>query len=882
MKDSTPREIKLKDYKSPNYLVKDIYLTFHLDEKATKVHSVMRIKRNYDSKDGLRPLVLNGEDFELNQVKISDKIINKESYLLTEDTLTLHPTEDEFIVEINNTINPLGNKALEGLYKSGNIFCTQNEPQGFRRITYYIDRPDVMAKFKTKIIADKKSCPILLSNGNPIEEGELSNGQHFVVWEDPFPKPSYLYALVAGDLGVIRDEFTTMKDRKIDLRIYCDKGNEDKCYHAMSSLKKSMKWDEDTFGLEYDLDIYMIVAVDAFNMGAMENKGLNIFNTSCVLANPEMATDANYMQIESVVAHEYFHNWTGNRVTCRDWFQLTLKEGLTVFRDQQFSADMNDRGVQRIKDVTSLRLRQFVEDQGPTSHPIRPPSYIEINNFYTATVYEKGAEVIRMVQTLLGVEGFKKGIKKYFDLYDGKAVTTEDFIHAMSISNNTDFTQFKRWYDQAGTPELKVEFKQDENNETFTLKIEQILRPTPRQSEKMPFLMPFKMALLNKKGEELKLVLKNPANQELIGNGILIIRNLAESFTFVGIKEEVIPSLNREFSAPVILTTPYGLKEKCFLLAYDNDGFTQFESAQQLALSIMLDNIKNAQLNKEMQVPTEYLNAFREVLKNKELNKLFKAELISLPEEEMVLAFQETLDFKSTHMAREFLKKTLAKELKGEFHSIYNELNQEKTFSIEVEDMGKRALKNMALSYLMATEEKEIIALCLHQYKAATNMTDELSALKLLTNYENSHRKEVLKKFIDKWRSETLVVQKWLTLQASSPLDDTYENVLSLEKESIFDATVPNISRALWGSFMGNNIHFHHESGRGYNYLADKILFLDKINPQVASRLTGGFRHFKKLPQNLRPLMKMALDKIKMENGISKNVFEIVSKILEA
>lgn len=883
MKESTPQSIRLQDYRPPTYLISDVFLTFELDETQTIVTSILKMERNKKLQTDGGPLVLSGEELKLLEIRINGNNLEKETdYKVESDTLTIFNPGEDFYLEIVNEVNPSANKALEGLYKSGNIFCTQNEAEGFRRITYFLDRPDVMAKYKTKIIADKKEFPTLLSNGNLIESGELDGGKHFTVWEDPFVKPCYLFALVGGNLGLVEDDYTTLTGRKIDLKIYCDPGNEKKCFHAMESLKKSMRWDEETFGLEYDLDIYMIVAVDAFNMGAMENKGLNIFNTNFVLANPKMATDDNFMGIESVVAHEYFHNWTGNRITCRDWFQLTLKEGLTVFRDQEFSSDMNSRAVQRISDVNSLRLRQFVEDAGPTAHPIKPSSYIEINNFYTSTIYEKGAEVIRMIHTLLGKEGFRRGMDKYFELFDGQAVTTEDFIHSMEVANNADLEQFKRWYSQTGTPEIKIDFEFDEKNKELRMDVEQILHPSPGQNEKEAFHFPLKFGLLDKDGNDISLKLKNTNNdQKMLDKGILEIKNLKESFHFEGILERPVPSLNRGFSAPIKLNVATSLEDYCFLLSHDMDEFNRFEAGQQLVTNLALDLISKNQSSEKLVLEDQYIEAFGKLLKDDKIDLLFKASAIMIPAEEILLQEQDTMDFNSTHFVRDFIIKTLASRYQNEFLELYECNHKEEEFSLEVSSVGRRALKNRALGFLVSLETEDIYNLCLKQLNSATNMTDEFSALAFLVSSDNNYKEDSLKSFYKKWKDETQVMQKWLRVQASSSSKDTLDQVLKLEKDAIFDMKVPNLVRALVGVFATNNIHFHDPSGKGYNYLADRIIELDLLNPQVAARLAGGFKHFKKLNLQNAEVMKEALSKIRLHPNISKNVFEIISKIMD-
>jgi len=883
MKDNMPKPVLLREYKKPDYLIDNIFLSFELHSTKTKVCTKMDVRRNPDveKKTELPPLLLTGEEITLNSVSLDGKKLSSSDYVLGEDTLQIKNVPNKFVLEIENTIDPEGNKALDGLYKSGNIFCTQNEPEGFRRITYYLDRPDVMAKFTTKIIADKKSCPILLSNGNLIESGDLEGGRHFAVWEDPFLKPCYLYALVAGDLGLIQDTYTTMNGRNIDLRIYCDKGNEEKCSHAMDSLKNSMKWDEDTFGLEYDLDIYMIVAVDAFNMGAMENKGLNIFNTSCVLANTKTATDRAFQRIESVVSHEYFHNWTGNRVTCRDWFQLTLKEGLTVFRDQEFSSDMNSRSVQRIEDTQGLRQGQFIEDAGPTAHPIQPQTYLEINNFYTSTIYEKGAEVIRMIHTFLGKEGFRKGMDKYFELFDGQAVTTKDFLHAMSVVNdNCDFTQFENWYVQSGTPQVFVDFNYSKNEKILTLNIKQKTPPTPGQPQKLPFHFPFKIGFLSNEGKNMPLKLRNRNNQPQIEKGILHIRNQEEVFIFEDVKERPLPSLNRGFSAPVKVVANYLDKDLAFLMAHDSDEFNRFEAGQVYATRIIEGLVSRSQNGLSLQLPEDYIQAFGRLIDQEGVSHSFKAKCLCLPTEELIYQNQSLIDVESTFRSLNFVKRTLAEVHKDKFLNLYNELDDKASYDIKISSIGKREVKNKCLSFLMELDTLEMNNICFKQFEESTNMTDELSSLGAFSNSKGEKREEVMNKFFNKWNHETLVIQMWLSIQASSSLPGTLDRVKELEKSSVYNITIPNIVRALLGSFANNNIHFHANDGTGYEYIGDKIIELDSVNPQVASRLAGAFRPYQLMVEENKNKMEKQLRRIVAHPNLSKNVYEIISKIL--
>jgi aminopeptidase N len=859
MKDTSPKVIKLEDYRPSAFLISDVYLTFHLHDTETLVKSALKIKRNPEVGGTTEDLVLVAEELKFVSATLNGQKLNPGEYTVSEDSLIIPTKDNDFTLEIENIIDPTSNTELQGLYKSHGIFCTQNEPEGFRRITYFLDRPDVMAKYTTKIIADKKRFPVLLSNGNPIADGDLENGMHFVEWEDPFLKPSYLYALVAGDLGLVQDEYTTGSGRKIDLRIYCEKGNEDNCHHAMESLKKSMRWDERVFGLEYDLDIYMIVAVSAFNMGAMENKGLNIFNSSAVLANPKMATDTNYQRIESIVAHEYFHNWTGNRVTCRDWFQLTLKEGLTVFRDQEFSADMNSRAVQRIQDVQMLKDRQFVEDGGPTAHPIRPERYMEINNFYTATVYEKGAEVIRMIHTLLGSENFRKGMDKYFELYDGMAVTCEDFVNAMEIASGIDLTHFRNWYSQWGTPRLEVEEKYDEENKTLEL----ILRQSS-PSGTGPLHFPFKVGFLDEEGKDIKL---EGVESE---DGVLQVRNREEHFVFKNVNTRPILSLNRDFSAPVKLEWKQSYEDMIYLMSHDSNAFNRYETSQGLALDIIL-NLKDKILKgEELSLDSGYIEAFSKLLQDSEMDLSHKALCIGLPSLNIILQDQNPMEFEASFQAREFVKKELSAKLHDQMLNLYNKYASVKDYSLSIQDVGERALKNTILNFMMCLENSEVETLCFNQFNNASNMTDELASLRDLAYHENSKREEALESFYNKWKDE----------QLSSPLEDTFERVLNLENSPIFDKTIPNLTRALWGSFAANAIHLHHKSGRGYHLIADKILTMDPINPQVSSQLAKAFRHFKKLNDHNRELMKIQLERIMATPDISKNLLEIVGKTL--
>jgi len=889
LKDSTPKIIRLKDYKRPDYTISSIHLTFQLDDSKTQVTSVMQVNVNSVDANCQAPLVLNGEELLLKSIQLDGAYLSSEDYLLANETLTIKNVPEKFTLKIVNEINPAANKALDGLYKSGNIFCSQNEPQGFRRITYYLDRPDVMAKFTTKIIADKTLYPVLLSNGNPVDAGDLADGKHFVTWQDPFPKPCYLYALVAGDLALIKDEFITQSGRKIDLRIYCDKGNESKCGHAMTSLKNSMKWDEDFYGREYDLDIFMIVAVDSFNMGAMENKGLNIFNSAYVLANPQTATDQDFLGIEAVVGHEYFHNWTGNRITCRDWFQLTLKEGLTVFRDQEFSAAMNSPVVKRIDDVHQLQSHQFVEDAGPTSHPIKPESYMEINNFYTMTIYEKGAEVIRMIHTLLGKENYRKGTDKYFALYDGQAVTTEDFLFAMSSaypwgekSRDKFNTQFKFWYSQAGTPILKVATEYCADTLEYSMTFTQTCPASAGQTEKQAYFFPLSLGLVNPAGEDLTLALATASalEQPQLEAGILHLSEASQTFTFKNIGEMPIPSINRAFSAPIKVEAALSVENLAFLMANDNDGYNQFAAGQELGIRLLKGMIKDRQAGVEFKLHPAYIEAMGRVIKDKALDHAFKAQCLLVPTEEILLQEQVVEDYQTTYLAREFVLATLADVYREELLELYDELGTRGEFSLSAEAMGKRALQNRVLGILMCLSDQGIDKVCFEHFSKANNMTDELCGLINLSHKVTNYSQQAIESFYHKWKHETLVMQKWLAVQAAAPLTNTLERVRVLLKDPVYDANVPNLFRSVVGTFCRNNTQFHAADGQGHQFIADQILMIDKINPQMASSISGAFKQLGKLPPQLKILAQKQLQRVLSTEGLSKNSYEIVSKIL--
>ena len=873
MKETTPRTIYLKNYQKPDYLIPELYLDFIINDDYTTVKSKLTVEANYDEKL-VQPLVLNGENLELISVSIDGNKLSESVYSLTDDQLSIQPEVKNFTLEIETRIEPQNNKALEGLYQSGNIFCTQNEPEGFRKITYFLDRSDVMSVYTTRVEADKSKYPILLSNGNKTDEGALDNGRHFVVWNDPFKKPSYLFALVAGDLALVEDSYTTVSGRDVKLEIFVDHGNEDRSQHALDSLKKAMKWDEDVFGLEYDLDIYMIVAVDAFNMGAMENKGLNIFNTSCALANTKTATDANFQTIEAIIAHEYFHNWTGNRVTCRDWFQLTLKEGLTVFRDQEFSMDMTSRTVKRIEEVSYLRNSQFTEDSGPTAHPIKPASYIEINNFYTPTVYRKGAEVIRMIHTLIGKENFRKGMDKYFELYDGQAVTTEDFVSSMEIGSGMDLTQFKNWYCQAGTPRLDVSSSYNESTQEFTLTVKQWCPPTPECEEKQPFHMPLRLGLLDVNGNDMELNLQNGS---LLRGDTLELKKAEESFVFIGISEKPVPSLLREFCAPVILNYDYSNEELAFLLANDNDEFNRYEAGQRLATAELESLIDAMKSGEEFRISEKVLDAFGKLIQDNNVDVSFKAEALILPTVTTLVENMEVCDYAAAFTAREALRNAIAMRFEEDLKRIYKETNIKAAYSTDPKEIARRRMKNTSLAYLCSLGTKDNIDLAAKQFSKADNMTDEIAALSVLADFDNDTSNSAVDSFYDKWKDDTLVMNKWFAVIASSKRPGILSRVKELENCPAYDNQNPNKIRSLIGAYAGN-VQFHAANGEGYEFLADKIIEIDKFNPSMSAGLSKCFRKYAKMDLERKGLMKNHMERILAVEDISKDVYEIISK----
>jgi aminopeptidase N len=844
--------IHLKDYQKPHFKIDSVELLFELYEEYTDVTNIMKLTKLKTTTNNLQ---LNSIDLELKNIFINDHELDSNDYNYENEVLTITNVPNEFTLKIKNRIYPNQNTELEGLYLSSGIFCTQNEPEGFRRITPYLDKPDTLSVFTTTITADATKYPILLGNGNKASDAIMLEGnRHSITWHDPHPKPSYLFALVAGDLGVINDGFTTASGNDVALNIYCDLGNESKCHHAMKSLKEAMLWDEEKYGCEYDLDIYNIVAVDSFNMGAMENKGLNIFNTSAVLANAEVATDDNFMRIQSIVAHEYFHNWTGNRITCKNWFQLTLKEGLTVFRDQCFSADLNSKDVQRIHDVNNLRDYQFIEDASPTSHPIQPKSYISMNNFYTATVYEKGAEVIRMVHTLIGEENYRKATDLYFKTFDGQAVTTDDFLWSMSKASGHDLTQFKRWYDQSGTPTLEI--SDSFENGIYALTLKQVIPETVDGKKQLPYYFPFIIGLINDKGEELE-------------EKILIISKEEETFTFENLEKHPYLSTNRNFSAPIIVK--YSNADYPFLMKHDQNNFSRYDATQTFALQTIEEIMDKGTVN------PHFIEAYGKLLEL-DVDLSFKAQLLHLPSVSSMIQGKENLDFQHIKDAEKRLSFTLAQTHKEQLITLYHEFHQSDA-GISSEDMAKRKLKNICLSRLASLDEEEIIQLAQKQYQNATSMSDKITALNIIENSKEHYSEEELQHFYHKYQDDTLVMNKYLSIKASSVRAGVLERVKELQNDKVYDVKVPNLVRSLIGSFMGNARYFHAKDGSGYRFVIDKIIEIDAINAQMASGLLKGFRLYKKMNQKNQELMGRELKRLKQTESLSKNSFEILKKI---
>ena len=885
MKDAQPRAIYLKDYQAPDYWIDTTDLTFDLHEDYALVTSVLGVRRNTDHDDDLPELTLVGTGLELVSLHLDGQELGSDEYRLGSDNLSIPVSRKAFSLQVVTRIRPQENTSLEGLYKSNGMFCTQCEAEGFRKITYYLDRPDVMSVFTTRIIADRGRYPVLLANGNDVERGEFENGRHWVRWEDPFKKPSYLFALVGGDLEFIEDSFTTMSGRQVSLKIFTETHNIDKCDHAMRSLKKSMKWDEDVYGREYDLDIFMIVAVDHFNMGAMENKGLNIFNSSCVLASPETATDSTFQRIEAIVAHEYFHNWSGNRVTCRDWFQLSLKEGFTVFRDSEFSADMNSRGVKRIQDASLLRTAQFAEDAGPMAHPIRPESFIEISNFYTLTVYEKGCEVVRMIHTILGAGNFRKGSDLYFERHDGEAATCEDFVKAMEDASGVDLTQFRNWYNQAGTPVLDITDHFDEKSGVYSLTIRQSCPPTPGQDKKRPFHIPVGIALLGADGQEQPLAGSIHSSGET--ETVLQVKKQEETFEFSGFREKPLPSLLRHFSAPVRVRYDYSLDDLVFLMKHDSDSFNRWDAGQRLGVAVIQEMVAARAKGESLQPDTKLINAFGTVINDDSLDRAVKAEMLQLPTEASLAEQAEEIQPLLIHQVRRSVRQAIALKHRGALMGLYQTLSQQekgRVYRPEAEDIAHRTLKNTCLGYLCSLDDPAILKQVEEQYFAAGNMTDRYSALAFAVNAACQNKAvtdKLLQDFLNRYRDDANVMDDWISVQASSPELGSLEHIRELMEHEVFDVTSPNKLRSLIGGFAVRNMRrFHEGEGEGYEFLADMIIRLDSQNPQTASRLMQPLTRWKKYEPLCRERMRKALERIKAVPDLSTDVYEVVTKSL--
>ena len=857
MRTEQPKVIHLKDYQAPDYLIDETHLKFELFEDHSLVHAELKLRRNPERGAGLPPLLLHGQQLELLALELDGQALGADDYQLDDEQLGVQPRQAEFVLRSTVRIHPESNTALEGLYKSGKMFCTQCEAEGFRKITYYLDRPDVMSRFTTTVSAEQQRYPVLLSNGNPVASGSEGNGRHWATWED---------------LWCVEDSFRTMSQRDVALRIYVEPENIDKVQHAMDSLKKSMRWDEEVYGREYDLDIFMIVAVNDFNMGAMENKGLNIFNSSCVLARAETATDAAHQRVEGVVAHEYFHNWSGNRVTCRDWFQLSLKEGFTVFRDSEFSADMNSRTVKRVEDVAFLRTNQFAEDAGPMAHPVRPDSFIEISNFYTLTVYEKGSEVVRMIHTLLGAEGFRKGSDLYFQRHDGQAVTCDDFVKAMEDANGVDLTQFKRWYSQSGTPRLAVEGEYDAAARRYTLTVRQSCPPTPGQPSKEPFVIPLELGLLDGQGHELPLRLEGEAAAQG-GNRVLAVTEAEQRFVFVEVPEQPLPSLLRGFSAPVKLSFPYSRDQLLFLMQHDSDGFNRWEAGQQLSVQVLQELIGQHQRGEQLVLDPRLIEAYRTLLADEALDQAMVAEMLSLPSEAYLTEISE--------FARQRIGEALFEPLWQRYQA-NRKISRDTAYLAEASHIARRSLQNIALSYLSLSGREEILAACLEQYEGCDNMTERLTALAVLVNSGfEAEKGKALAMFADYFKDDPLVMDQWFSVQAGSPLPGGLERVQALMQHPAFTLKNPNKVRALIGAFANQNlVNFHRPDGAGYRFLADQVIVLNALNPQIASRLLVPLTRWRKYDEARQALMRGELERILASGELSSDVYEVVSKSL--
>ncbi len=882
MKTDTPRPIRLKDYQPSPWLIETVALDVSLHPTETRVRSRLKIKPNPLSSESRPALMLDGEMLELESVRLDGKPQGAGDYEQTPSHLIFaRPPQNGFTLEIVTRINPEANKALNGLYRSRGIYCTQCEAEGFRRITYFLDRPDVLSTYSVRVEAGLEEASVLLANGNPSERGTLDRGRrHYAVWKDPHPKPCYLFALVGGNLASIASTFKTMSGREVDLRIYVEPGKEDRAHWAMDSLKRSMTWDERRFGREYDLDVFNIVAVSDFNMGAMENKGLNVFNDRLILASAQTATDANYEAIESVVAHEYFHNWTGNRITCRDWFQLCLKEGLTVFRDQEFSADERSRPVQRISDVRQLKAAQFPEDAGPLAHPVRPDHYIEINNFYTATVYEKGAELVRMIETIVGREGFRRGMDLYFERHDGEAATVEDFVRSFEDASGVDLTEFKQWYGQSGTPELIAKLTWDRASKSAELVFEQVNTPTAREPKKKPMHIPVRTGLIGANGTEIPLIL---ANGTPVRDGILHVRERKQTFRFSGVTSRPVPSLLRGFSAPVKLSIDLAERDLEFLMVHDGDLYNRWQAASDYAMRTLIHLVRAREAGKRSAKGAAYVAALKTIIADEKLEPAYVAELLRLPSEsDIAREIARNVDPGAIHAARRQLVRLVGTLLGDDLERLYQKHTVKGAYSPDAASAGRRALRNIVLSLLVARDSPADRKRLIEHSRRATNMTDEAHALYLIAGSKAPERDDMLQAFHDRWKGDHLVIDTWFAAQAIAPEAGVLDRVEALMKDPLFSLTMPNKVRALIGNFaMGNPSQFNRADGAGYRFLATQVLAIEKFNPQIAARLMNAFRSWRALEPERRRQARKVLQGIAKTEGLSRDVFEIASKMIE-
>jgi aminopeptidase N len=878
MRTEEPHPVRLQDYRPPDWLIETVDLDVSLDPNATRVHAKLKLKPN--AMGAPAPLILDGEDLKLVSLKLDGEKLPEANFVATPERLTIpQPPNRPFELEIETMIDPAGNTQLMGLYRAGDTYCTQCEAEGFRRITYFLDRPDVMAVYTTRIEADKEQAPVLLANGNLTAQGDVpGTGRHFAVWHDPFKKPCYLFALVGGKLARVADSFTTMSGRKVVLHIYVEPGKEDRCAYAMDSLKRAMRWDEEVFGREYDLDIFMIVAVSAFNMGAMENKGLNVFNDKYVLAKAETATDADFMGIEAVIAHEYFHNWTGDRITCRDWFQLCLKEGLTVYRDQEFTADQRSRPVERIGDVRSLRSHQFVEDAGPLAHPVRPEVYHEINNFYTTTVYDKGAEVVRMIKTLLGADLFRKGMDLYFSRHDGEAATVEQFVQCFADVSGRDFSQFMRWYSQAGTPDVVVTPHYDARARTYRLEIAQTIPPTPGQPRKEPMVIPLALGLVGKNGGDLPLVLDGRP----LERGVIELTRPSQTFVFTGLGERPIPSLNRGFSAPIKLSLPTEPDDLRYLAAHDSDPFNRWQAVQTLAMSLLTQNVAALRAGSPAREDDGLLEALGQILADDKLEPAFMALTLAPPSEaDIAREIGRDVDPDAVFGAQRKLRAAIGLRHGEALAKKYQQMITPGPFRPDAAGAGRRALKNACLDFMAVTERSEAIARAFAQYQNADNMTDRMAALATLSLHDRPERAAALEDFYARYADDPLIIDKWLGLQAMIPERATLDRVRALTRHRAFSMANPNRVRALIGSFaQGNHTQFNRPDGAGYDFVADIVIALDPKNPQVAARLMGAFRSWRALESERRGRAEATLRRVAATAALSRDVGDIVARTL--